>query len=117
MHRMDVPSTDWLLTDKVSSWPGSPAERGWRYLRQCLERYDTPETDYSYSKAVLETLIVHDQDQPARVTRAPPPPWLLAIIEVSTHLPSNLRSLTLTPGAVLIARVCVFSSLLGELGF
>ena len=35
---MDTPSADWLLTDKVSSWPGSPAERGWRYLRQCLER-------------------------------------------------------------------------------
>ncbi|EJD01293.1 uncharacterized protein FOMMEDRAFT_158427 [Fomitiporia mediterranea MF3/22] len=74
-----VPS-DWLLTDKVSSWPGSPADRGWRYLRQCLERYDSAETDYSYSKAVLETVLANDSSSP--------PSWLLQIIE--EHHPEHL---------------------------
>lgn len=73
-YSAEVAASDWLLTDKVSSWPGTPADRGWRYLRQCLERYDSADTDYSYSKAVLETLLSNDS--------SPPPPWLLQIVEV-----------------------------------
>lgn len=73
---MEVASSDWLLTDKVSSWPGTPADRGWRYLRESLERYDSPETDYSYSQAVLETLLSSDSS-------SPPPPWLLQAVNVS----------------------------------
>lgn len=68
-------ASDWLLTDKVSSWPGSPADRGWRYLRQNLERYDNAGTDYSYNKAVLETLLTHDAALPL-------PPWLVQNISV-----------------------------------
>ncbi|KAI5124761.1 hypothetical protein M0805_005395 [Coniferiporia weirii] len=74
MTLMESTASDWLLTDKVSSWPGTPADRGWRYLRQCLGRYDSAETEYSYSKAVLETLLSHDAS-------SPPPPWLLQIVE------------------------------------
>ncbi len=75
MDRLDV-AADWLLTDKVSSWPGRPAERGWRYLRQALEQYDTAETDFKYSKAVFETLLSH-------VSLSPPPTWLTQTLEVS----------------------------------
>jgi len=64
----------WLLTDKVSSWPGTPADRGWRYLRQSLERYDVVETDLTCTKAVLETLLSFDASYP-------PPPWLMQRIE------------------------------------
>ncbi|THH12327.1 hypothetical protein EW145_g80 [Phellinidium pouzarii] len=78
---MEVATSDWLLTDKVSSWPGTHADRGWRYLRQCLERYDSVETDYSYSKAVLETILSHNAS-------SPPPPWLLKTIE--EHHPDHL---------------------------
>ncbi|KAL5508105.1 hypothetical protein ACEPAH_5723 [Sanghuangporus vaninii] len=70
---IEAASSDWLLTDKVSSWSGTPTERAWRYLRQCLGRYDSVETDFRYSKAVLETLLSNDQ--------SPPPPWLLQTIE------------------------------------
>lgn len=73
---MEATSSDWLLTDKVSSWPGTTADRGWRYLRESLERYDTPETDFSYSKAVLETILSHE-------ATSPPQPWLLTSIKVS----------------------------------
>jgi len=68
-------TSDWLLTDRVSSWPGTPADRGWRYLRQSLERHDNPDTDFRYSKTTLETILSYD-----RLT--PPPPWLIQIIEV-----------------------------------
>lgn len=61
--------------DKVSSWPGTPAERGWRYLRHALESHDGPATEHRYSKAVLETILAHD-----RATE--PPPWLITILEV-----------------------------------
>ena len=69
-------ASDWLLTDKVSSWPGSPADRGWRYLRQALDRHDTPETDFKYSKAVLEVLLSNNAG-------IPPPPWLIESLEVA----------------------------------
>ncbi|OSX60529.1 hypothetical protein POSPLADRAFT_1066767 [Postia placenta MAD-698-R-SB12] len=68
-------TSDWLLTDKVSSWPGTPVDRGWRYLRQALERHDGPETDYKYSKMVLETILENDRS-------SPPPPWLIYSLEV-----------------------------------
>lgn len=73
-HRQEDTS-DWLLTDKVSSWPGSPADRGWRYLRQSLERHDGPETDYRYFKVTLETILSMQRS-------TPPPPWLIRTLEV-----------------------------------
>ncbi|TBU50494.1 nucleoporin Nup120/160-domain-containing protein [Dichomitus squalens] len=73
--------SDWLLTDKVSSWPGTPAERGWRYLRQSLERHDGPQTDYRYSKVALETIVSFDRT-------SPPPPWLIHKLE--EHHPEYL---------------------------
>lgn len=72
-------TSDWLLTDKVSSWPGTPVDRGWRYLRQALERHDGPETDYKYSKMVLETILENDRS-------SPPPPWLIYSLEVVSLL-------------------------------
>jgi len=78
---MEMTNVDWLLTDKVSSWTGEPADRGWRYLRQCLGRYDRVDTDFKYSKEVLETLLSHDQS-------SLPPPWLLQNIE--EHHPDYL---------------------------
>ncbi|KAL7282041.1 hypothetical protein ACG7TL_003508 [Trametes sanguinea] len=73
---MSEDTSDWLLTDKVSSWPGTPAEKGWRYLRQSLERHDGPQTDYRYSKVVLETIMAFDRT-------SPPPPWLIHTLEAS----------------------------------
>lgn len=74
-------NSDWLLTDKVSSWPGSPADRGWRYLRQSLERHDGSDTDYKYTKVTLETILSLQRTQP-------PPPWLIHSLEVrSVRLP------------------------------
>ncbi|OBZ71774.1 hypothetical protein A0H81_08206 [Grifola frondosa] len=67
-------TSDWLLTDKVSSWPGTPADRGWRYLRQSLERHDGPETDYRYTKVTFETTLAWDRT-------SPPPPWLIHTLE------------------------------------
>ncbi|GBE89216.1 hypothetical protein SCP_1502240 [Sparassis crispa] len=49
-------TSDWLLTDKVTSWPGTAADRGWRYLRKSLERHDGPDTDYRYTKVTLDHL-------------------------------------------------------------
>ena len=68
-------TSDWLLTDKTSSWPGTPADQGWRYLRQSLERHDGHQTDYAYTKVVFETILSLDR-------RAAPPPWLIHILEV-----------------------------------
>ncbi|CCM04030.1 uncharacterized protein FIBRA_06187 [Fibroporia radiculosa] len=77
-HNPDVviaeDTSDWLLTDKVSSWPGTPVNRGWRYLRQSLERHDGAETDYKYSKIALETILGFDRS-------SPPPPWLIQSLE------------------------------------
>ncbi|KAF9468851.1 nucleoporin Nup120/160-domain-containing protein [Collybia nuda] len=71
-------TSDWLLTDKVSSWPGTPADRGWRYLRQSLQRHDNAETDFKYTKATLETIMSFDRS-------SPPPPWLIHILEENHH--------------------------------
>ncbi|TFK43307.1 nucleoporin Nup120/160-domain-containing protein [Crucibulum laeve] len=79
-------TSDWLLTDKVSSWPGTPADRGWRYLRQSLERQDSAETDYRYSKATLETILSFSR-------ASSPPPWLINILE--THHPEYLIRVSL----------------------
>lgn len=86
-YRQDT--ADWLLTDNVSSWPGTPADRGWRYLKLALERHDGPDTDYRYNKAVLEAILSHDR-------ALPPPPWLIQTLEVSLprhSVPGRLRSL------------------------
>jgi nuclear pore complex protein Nup160 len=72
----------------VSSWGGSPADRGWRYLRESLKRHDSPETDYRYTKTALETVL--------NFWSSPPPPWLIQQLEVSSlslrypHRHSNL---------------------------
>ncbi|CDO74132.1 hypothetical protein BN946_scf185043.g182 [Trametes cinnabarina] len=76
---MSEDTSDWLLTDKVSSWPGTSAEKGWRYLRQSLERHDGPQTDYSYTKVVLETIMAFDRT-------SPPPPWLIHTLEASRSI-------------------------------
>ncbi|EMD40997.1 hypothetical protein CERSUDRAFT_43484 [Gelatoporia subvermispora B] len=76
-------TSDWLLTDKVSSWPGTPADRGWRYLRQSLDRHDSPETDFRYSKVTLETILGYDR-------LSPPPPWLVHALE-ATDTPRQAR--------------------------
>ena len=69
--------SDWLLTDKVSSWQGTPADRGWRYLRQSLEQHDNAETDYKYSKVTLETILSAGSSSP--------PPWLVHVLEVREY--------------------------------
>lgn len=74
LHRSEDTS-DWLLTDKASSWPGTYADRGWRYLRNSLEKHDGPHTDFSYSKVVFETLLAFDRS-------STPPPWLVQSLEV-----------------------------------
>ncbi|KAL0949809.1 hypothetical protein HGRIS_009844 [Hohenbuehelia grisea] len=71
-------TSDWLLTDQVSSWSGTPAERGWRYLRQALERHDNAGTDFKYTKAVMETLLTFDR-------ASSPPPWLIRSLEDHCH--------------------------------
>ncbi|TFY82965.1 hypothetical protein EWM64_g1046 [Hericium alpestre] len=67
-------TSDWLLTDKATSWPGTPADRGWRYLRQALERYDSQATDFKYTKAVFQTVLGYDRS-------SMPPPWLVRSLE------------------------------------
>ena len=79
IHRRESDTSDWLLTDRVSSWPGTPADRGWRYLRQSLERHDSSDTDFKYTKTTLETILSYD-----RLT--PPPPWLIQTLEVSDEI-------------------------------
>lgn len=71
-------ASDWLLTDKVSSWPGNAADRAWRYLRQALERHDGPQTSFAYNKVVLETILGFERSQS-------PPPWLISLLEVNGH--------------------------------
>ncbi|THU83924.1 hypothetical protein K435DRAFT_870799 [Dendrothele bispora CBS 962.96] len=70
-------TSDWLLTDKVSSWPGTPADRGWRYLRQSLKRHDSGETDFKYTKIALEIVLSYQS--------SPPPPWLVQTLEEQHH--------------------------------
>ncbi|KAI0063071.1 hypothetical protein BV25DRAFT_1907210 [Artomyces pyxidatus] len=71
---MSEDTTDWLLTDNASSWAGTPADRGWRYLRQSLERHDGPATDSRYSKVVFETIVGLERS-------STPPPWLINSLE------------------------------------
>ncbi|KAE9395644.1 hypothetical protein BT96DRAFT_997448 [Gymnopus androsaceus JB14] len=80
-HNPDVvvqeDTSDWLLTDNVSTWPGSPADRGWRYLRESLKRHDGIETDFNYTKIALETIL--------SVQASSPPPWLVSVLEDHHH--------------------------------
>lgn len=76
--RDDDPS-DWLLTDKLSSWPGTVADRAWRYLRQALVRHDGAQTGYSYTKVALETILGFDRSSSL-------PPWLIHVLEVSKRV-------------------------------
>ncbi|KNZ75687.1 Nuclear pore complex protein [Termitomyces sp. J132] len=71
-------TSDWLLNDDLASWSGTPVERGWRYLRQSLQQYDSAETDHKYSKATLETILGADRT-------SSPPPWLINILEENHH--------------------------------
>ena len=82
-------TTDWLLTDKVTSWVGTASDRGWRYLRQSLERHDGPDTGLRYSKVVFETITGLER-------ASSPPPWLIQRLEVTIPLLSHflIRSLT-----------------------
>lgn len=73
---------DWLLTDKVSSWSGTSADRAWRYLRQSLEQYDGPQSDFAYSKIALETILAFER-------ASPPPPWLVQVLAVSAPCPEE----------------------------
>ncbi|KAH8990090.1 nucleoporin Nup120/160-domain-containing protein [Lactarius akahatsu] len=67
-------TTDWLLTDKITSWAGTSSDRAWRYLRQSLERHDGPDTDLRYSKIVFETITGLER-------ASTPPPWLVHKLE------------------------------------
>ncbi len=80
-HRSED-TTDWLLTDKVTSWVGTPSDRGWRYLRQSLERHDGPDTSLRYSKVVFETITGLERT-------STPPPWLVQRLEVRVQLPCH----------------------------
>jgi hypothetical protein len=90
IHNRESDTSDWLLTDRVSSWPGTPADRGWRYLRQSLERHDSPDTDFKYTKITLETILSYD-----RLT--PPPPWLIQILEVSDGTWNSSKAFLIHP--------------------
>ncbi|KAF5393577.1 hypothetical protein D9757_000399 [Collybiopsis confluens] len=70
-------TSDWLLTDKVQTWPGTAADRGWRYLRESLKRHDGIETDFKYTKITLETIL--------GVQASSPPPWLVQFLEEHHH--------------------------------
>lgn len=69
-------ASDWLLTDSISSWSGTATDRAWRYLRQALERHDGPQTNFAYTKTVLETMLGFHRS-------SPPPPWLISLLDVS----------------------------------
>ncbi|GAW08242.1 Nuclear pore complex protein [Lentinula edodes] len=79
-HNPDVvvqeDTSDWLLTDNVSTWPGTPADKGWRYMRESLRRHDGIETDFKYSKITLETILTFQLS---------PPPWLIQVLEDYHH--------------------------------
>ncbi|KAG2013470.1 hypothetical protein CC2G_010381 [Coprinopsis cinerea AmutBmut pab1-1] len=85
-HQIEPIETDWLLTDNASTWTGTPADRGWKFLRQSLTRHDGPDTDHRYAKAALETILSIDRS-------SPPPPWLIQILE--TNHPESLIRLAL----------------------
>lgn len=67
--------TPWVMKDRMQSWGGTVAQRSWRYLQECLERNDGPETDYEYHKAVLGKIL--DEDRTCRL-----PAWLVQFFEV-----------------------------------
>jgi hypothetical protein len=69
-------TSDWLLTDSSTSWPGTFPERGWRFLRTALARHDGPATDFRYHKATFETLLSYDRF-------SPPPQWLMHTLEIN----------------------------------
>lgn len=71
-------TSGWLLTDCVSSWQGSPSDRGWRYLQRALKRHDGVETDHRHAKASLETMLSADS--------MAPPPWLIDTLEVMADI-------------------------------
>ncbi|KAF8574446.1 hypothetical protein K439DRAFT_1399027 [Ramaria rubella] len=54
-------TAEWLHSDRVAAWPGTVAERGWRYLRTALERHDTAETEHAYRKAAAEKILELDR--------------------------------------------------------
>jgi hypothetical protein len=58
---------------------GTPSDRGWRYLRQSLERHDGPDTNLRYSKVVFETITGLER-------ASTPPPWLIHRLEVMIPL-------------------------------
>ncbi|GJJ16272.1 hypothetical protein Clacol_010568 [Clathrus columnatus] len=66
--------TTWLHSEKVSSWPGSPIERGWRYLRTALEQYDSSNNEYAYRKAVSERILEFDRSNSL-------PSWLVLFFQ------------------------------------
>ena len=103
IRRRESDTSDWLLTDQVSSWPGTPADRGWRYLRQSLERHDSPDTDFKYTKTTLETVLSYD-----RLT--PPPPWLIQTLEVSDEI-----GFTLEPSLIHRCRIIITNTSSGPL--
>ncbi|KAG8960780.1 hypothetical protein FRC03_006142 [Tulasnella sp. 419] len=76
-HADDV--APWLISDRVQSWEGTPAQRGWRYLQESLERNDTP--DFVYRKVALKKML--DEDRFARL-----PVWLVQFFE--EHQPDHL---------------------------
>ncbi|KAJ3743459.1 nucleoporin Nup120/160-domain-containing protein [Lentinula detonsa] len=91
-HHPDVvvqeDTSDWLLTDNVLTWPGSPADKGWRYLRESLKRHDGIDTDFKYSKITLETILNFHSSLP--------PPWLLQVLE--EHHPEYIIRVSLRFG-------------------
>jgi hypothetical protein len=79
---------DWLLTENVSSWTGSPADKGWQYLRQSLERHDSVETDHRYAKVCLETIMSYEKASLM-------PSWLVRLLEVISFFGLSVHRLTL----------------------
>lgn len=76
---------DWLVNDQVSSWPGTDAQRGWRYLEKSLERHDNLEVDYKYRKITLEKVM-------AQVGALVTPTWLTKFFEVWTSRTVPIRN-------------------------
>jgi hypothetical protein len=76
--------SNWLLSDKVTSWPGTPADRGWRFLHQSLERYDGSVTGWRYHLAALRIILAYNRS-------AAPPPWLETTLEVSMYIAVCIR--------------------------
>ncbi|KAF8760306.1 Nucleoporin [Rhizoctonia solani] len=67
----DNESIPWLETDQTLAWDGSTIQRAWHYLQLSLERHDVEEGDWSYRKAVADTVL--ELDQSARL-----PNWLVS---------------------------------------